>query len=58
MKKRMDPLKRRMKEIEWDVMKVEGSTDGYKWLYEDNVLMYFNVHHIYIEKDYDDKDGY
>lgn len=44
-----------MKKVEWDVMDIEGSTEGYRWYYDDNGIAYFmNINHVYIIGDDDE----
>jgi hypothetical protein len=41
-----------MKQVEWDVYEVEGSTQGYKWYYdEDGVAYFMNKENMYIMGD-------
>ena len=41
-----------MKQVEWDVMEIEGSTKGYQWYYDSNGVAYFmNKEHMYIMGD-------
>ena len=41
-----------MKQVEWDVMELEGSTEGYKWYPgPDGVMYYMNLDNVYIMGD-------
>ena len=38
-----------MKQVEWDVMKEEGSTEGYRWYYDqDGNPYYMSLKNLYI----------